>query len=150
MKCPDKCFRLCSRNKTVCVCLTRGRSVRGPLTIHVSCACMLQKSVQAYESGEIEAVLNSQLYQDGSYQISPERLTPLKVLLWGAVWDILVWVCLGWFLEGTHVLEPQRKGKEMLISPLWMSSGRDCGEGSSKVLMILDPLVTEGNLCRQL
>lgn len=79
---------------------------------------MLQKSVQAYESREIKAVLNSQPYQDGSYQISPEGLTPLKVLLWGTVWDILVWVCLGWFLEGTHVLEPQRKGKKMLTLPL--------------------------------
>lgn len=120
--------------------------MRGPLTTHASCACMLQKSVQAYESREIKAVLNSQPYQDGSYQISPEGLTPLKVPLWGTVWDILVWVCLGWFLEGAHVLELQRKGKEILTSPLWMSSGRDCGEGSSKVLMILDPLVAEGNL----
>lgn len=97
-------------------------------------------------SAETEVVVHSQPHQDAGYQSSPERLTPLKVLLWGTVWDILVRVCLGWCLEGAHVLELQRRGIEILTydSPLWMFSGRDCGEGSSKMLVILDPLVAEG------
>lgn len=50
------------------------------------------------------------------------------------------------------MLELQRRGIEILTydSPLWMFSGRDCGEGSSKVMVILDPLVAEGNLRGQL